>query len=163
MAALKGTGVNNPRMGFLELPVTWVWSISLIRCPTKGSIGCIWERKQIKSTQHSPTQAGHEALLSGEGRKVSERPSCLGRACEVGKAPQKERDDVCIGRAPITFFCTSFPPVPCEPYHRNHEATFSKESSVTKASREDYIQGTLIPHCKAAVRVMSRLCNMQGF
>lgn len=163
MAALKGAGVNNPGKGFLELPVTWVRSISLTRCPKRGSIGCGWERKQIKSTQRSPAQAGHEAPLSGQGRKASERPNYMRRAWEVGKAPRKERADVCSGCAPITFFCTSFPPVSCEPYHRNHEAAFSKESSVTKALREDHIQVTLVSHCKPAVRVMSRLCNMQGF
>jgi len=52
-----------------------------MRCPKRGSVSCIWERKQTKSTLHGQAR---------EHQKSPERLGCKGRDQEVEKSLKKK-------------------------------------------------------------------------
>lgn len=164
MAALKRLGVNNPGKDFLELPVTWVWSISLKRLPQRGAV-LPGKKTNKRHAAHPSTGTGWGTPSPREGEEPSaRRDDPYSRAWEV--------DDL-LGKKEILLAVQVHPPaslipwLACTAFIYAHIYTYMcnicsdslpphqrcsggepfKGSSVTQSS-EDYIESIFIPHCK---------------
>lgn len=106
MAALKRLGVNNPGKDFLELPVTWVRSISLKRLPPRRAVSP-GKKTNKRHTARPSTGTGWGTPSPRGGEEPSARRAAYSRAWGA---------DNCLGKKGILLAVQVHPPASLIPW-----------------------------------------------